>query len=139
MTLPLRSSAGGSVPEVTEIRRILVVDDEPDITEMYQMLFEMHGYLVSTANNGVEALDRVTEAEPDLILSDCMMPKMDGIEFIRQARLIPELASIPIILMSGAPEQHDFSNCVYTLFLQKPVLFDEVLQKIDKLLKEHTR
>ena len=86
---------------MTKVCRILVVDDEPDITEMYQMLLEMHGYLVSTANNGVEALDRVSEAEPDLILSDCMMPKMDGIEFIRRARQIPELASIPIILMSG--------------------------------------
>lgn len=124
---------------VTEIRRILVVDDEPDITETYQILLEMHGYMVLTANNGVEALDRVTEAQPDLILSDCMMPKMDGIEFIRQARLIPELASIPIILMSGAPELHDFSDSLHTLFLQKPILFDEMLHKINELLYAYTR
>lgn len=124
---------------MTEIRRILVVDDEPDITETYQMLLEMHGYVVLTANNGVEALDRVSEAEPDLILSDCMMPKMCGIEFIRQARLIPELALIPIILMSGAPELHDFTDSPHTLFLQKPILFDDMLQEIDKLLEVHTR
>ena len=123
---------------MTKVCRILVVDDEPDITETYQMLLEMHGYLVSTANNGVEALDRVTETEPDLILSDCMMPKMDGIEFIRRARLIPELASIPIILMSGAPELHDFSDRMHTLFLQKPILFDDMLNKINKLLDLHT-
>lgn len=121
-----------------KVPRILVVDDEPDITETYQILFEMHGYLVFTANNGVEALDRVTKAGPDLILSDCMMPKMDGIEFIRRARQIPELASIPIILMSGAPEVHDLSERLHTLFLQKPVLFDELLQKINKLLDGYT-
>lgn len=133
---PFACKRGGSV---TEIRRILVVDDEPDITETYQMLLEMHGYMVSTAKNGLEALDRVNETEPDLILSDCMMPKMCGIEFIRQARLIPELASIPIILMSGAPELHDFSDSLHTLFLQKPILFDDMLHKINELLKEHAR
>ena len=124
---------------MTKVCRILVVDDEPDITETYQMLLEMHGYLVSTANNGIEALDRVTEAGPDLILSDCMMPKMDGIEFIRRARLIPELHFIPIILMSAAPELHDFSDRFHTLFLQKPILFDDMLQKINKLLGVYTR
>ena len=122
---------------MTEMRRILVVDDEPDITDTYKLLFELHGYLVMTAGNGVEALDAVKDMEPDIILSDCMMPKMDGVEFIRRARRIPALASIPVILMSGAPELHDFSGNLHTRVLQKPLLFDEVLQEVKRLLEMH--
>ena len=119
------------------MRRILVIDYKPDITETYQMLLEMHGYMVLTANHGLEALHRENKAEPDLILSDCVMPKMCGIKFIRQARLIPELASISIILMSGAPEPHNFSDSLHKLFLQKPVLFDEMVHQINQLLQKH--
>ena len=119
---------------MTKMPHILVVDDEPDITETYKCILELQGFEVATANIGAEAVGLLTEARPDLIVSDCMMPVMDGIEFVRRAPLIPELSSVPIILMSGAPQHHDFSEKLHTSFMQKPLLFDDLLGEINKLL-----
>jgi CheY-like chemotaxis protein len=116
--------------------RILVVDDEPDITDTYKLLLELHGYEAITASNGAEALALVVQTAPDLILSDCMMPVMDGIEFLRRLRLIPSLGKVPVIMMSGAPELHDLSEGLHTLFLQKPLLFERVHLEIGKLLEK---
>lgn len=121
---------------MTALRRILIVDDEPDTTEIYKLLFELNGYKAVTAGNGVEALDALNHAEPEIILSDCMMPKMDGLEFVRRLRQIPAFATTPVILMSGAPELHDFSNKLHTTFLKKPVLFERVLQEINRILDQ---
>jgi CheY-like chemotaxis protein len=116
---------------------ILVVDDEKDITETYKMLLEFYNYRVVIANNGIDALTVIADTPPDLILSDCMMPQLDGVEFSRRARLIPGLEAIPIILMSGAPELHDLSANSHTLFLHKPLLFDRLILEIEKLLQVH--
>jgi CheY-like chemotaxis protein len=116
---------------------ILVVDDEKDITETYKMLLEFYNYQVVIANNGIEALAIIADITPDLILSDCMMPQLDGVEFARRARLIPGLEAIPIILMSGAPELHDLSTSCYTLFLHKPLFFEKLIEEIEKLLQAH--
>ena len=113
-----------------------MVDDEPDITDTYKLLLELHGFQTVTANNGVEALALVAEFPPDLILSDCMMPVMDGIEFVRRLRLIPAMEKVPVIMMSGAPERHDFSRGSHALFLQKPFLFERILLEINRLVKE---
>ena len=113
---------------------ILVVDDEFDITETYKMLLEFYDYSVSTANNAVEALAIAEEKPFDLILSDCMMPMMDGLEFSRKVRFISGFEEVPIILMSGAPELHDFSRSVHTTFFRKPFVFEKLAKEIEKLL-----
>ncbi len=113
---------------------ILVVDDEIDITETYKMLLEFYEYSVSTANNAVDALAIVKDNPPNLILSDCMMPMMDGVEFSKKVRFITGLKEIPIILMSGAPELHDFSQGMHTTFLPKPLVFEKLIKEIKKLL-----
>lgn len=130
-------------PTVTTIRRgsalnnkllILVVDDEPDITETYAMFLELHGYEVLTANNPVDALQIMSTRMPDLIISDCMMPHMDGVEFSVRVKGNPDSRAIPIILMSGAPELHNLGSPTYELFLRKPVLFDRLMPEIRRLL-----
>ena len=113
---------------------ILVVDDEPDITETYAMFLDLYGYEVVTADNPVEALEIMTTRMPDLIISDCMMPHMDGVEFSVRVKANPDSRPIPIILMSGAPELHDLGSPTYELFLRKPVLFDHLLPEIRRLL-----
>ena len=113
---------------------ILVVDDEPDITETYALFLDLYGYEVVTANNPVEALAMMSSRMPDLIISDCMMPHMDGVEFSVRVKANPDSRPIPIILMSGAPELHDLDSATYELFLRKPVLFDRLLPEIRRLL-----
>jgi two-component system KDP operon response regulator KdpE len=76
---------------------ILVVDDEPRIAEAVTMNLELEGYQVSCASNGQEALRKVTEELPDLIILDVMMPDMDGFETLQKIR---ELSSVPVIMLT---------------------------------------
>jgi adenylate cyclase len=65
---------------------ILVVDDVPDNLDILQMRLESQGYEVSTAGDGVEALEKIRQRLPDLVLLDIMMPKMDGIEAVKRLK-----------------------------------------------------
>ena len=113
---------------------LLVVDDEVDITETYALYFALHGFEVIKANNGFEAVIVVAHRVPDLIISDCMMPTMDGVALSRHLKADPRLLRTPIILMSGAPERHDLRQGSYDLFLLKPVLLERLLGEIRRLL-----
>jgi DNA-binding response OmpR family regulator len=80
---------------------VLVVDDEDNIREMLSMLLEMFGYTVTKAQDGLDALDKIREVQPDLILLDVMMPNMDGISLCKLLRTQPETADLPVIILSG--------------------------------------
>ena len=113
---------------------ILVVDDEVDITETYALYLDFQGFEVLTANNASQALEILSSRTPDLIISDCMMPHMDGVELSRQVKARPETRHTPIILMSGAPQRHDLNSPSYEVFLRKPVFFDQLMPEIQRLL-----
>lgn len=83
----------------------------------------------------MRALEMLGERVPDLIVSDCMMPYMDGVEFSRRVKANPAARHVPVILMSGAPELHDLASPTYEVFLRKPVLLHRLLQEISRLLK----
>jgi len=112
---------------------LLIVDDEFDIAITYSMLFEYHGFRVLTAANGREALAVAAGAAPDLILSDYMMPVMDGAALCHAVRADAALRDKPFILLSagGMPEGTD---APYDLFLKKPVAFDRLLKEVRRLL-----
>lgn len=114
---------------------LLVVDDEVDITETYAMYFELQGFEVIKADHPRQALELMSTRLPDLIISDCMMPYMDGVAFSKQVKADPRTMNTPIILMSGAPERHDLGSQSYDLFLRKPVLLERLLLEMRKLLK----
>lgn len=113
---------------------LLVVDDEVDITATYAIFLSLRGFEVVTADHAVQALELMATMTPDLIISDCMMPYMDGVEFATRVRDNPATRHVPIILMSGAPELHDLDSPAYDLFLRKPVLFERLIPEILRLL-----
>ena len=113
---------------------ILVVDDEVDITETYALYLGLHGFEVITADNAVQALEIMATRVPDLIISDCMMPHMDGVEFSLRIKANPGTRQVPVILMSGAPELHDLASPSYEVFMRKPVLFERLMVEIHRLL-----
>lgn len=88
---------------------VLVVDDDPDKTELLKVALTMEGYEVHTAVNGKEALSAIESVQPDLVVSDVMMPEMDGYELSKRIRENPRTRYIPIILQSAARiEAKDF-------------------------------
>jgi DNA-binding response OmpR family regulator len=78
-------------------KKILVVDDEPRMVQFISMNLKLEGFLVTTASNGYEALEKVTREMPDLIVLDIMMPDMDGFETLKKIR---EISPIPVIFLS---------------------------------------
>ncbi len=81
--------------------RVLVVDDDPWILRMVSATLEKKSYVVDTARDGRQALERARSARPDVIITDVMMPVMDGWQFVQQLRGIPELATIPVIFLTA--------------------------------------
>jgi two-component system cell cycle response regulator len=88
---------------------VLVVDDDPDKSELLKVALSMEGYEVRTAANGREALSAIESFQPDLVVSDIMMPEVNGYELARRIRENPRTRYIPIILQSAARiEAKDF-------------------------------
>ena len=86
---------------------ILVVDDVPDNVDILQMRLESQGYEVVTAGDGVEALEKIRELLPDLVLLNIMMPKMDGIETVKQIKADGSLPFIPVLLVTARADAKD--------------------------------
>ena len=86
----------------------MVVEDDPDTREMVETFLDFEGYAVCTAKHGLDALDRLRDQRPCLILLDVMMPVMDGIAFARELRRRPDpdIAFTPILLLTAVPNAH---------------------------------
>ncbi len=92
---------------MVESRTVLVIDDDPVIVKLLQVNFEMEGYAVIAADNGVSGLARARDDQPDLIILDVMMPGMNGLDVARYLRLSDTTAAIPIILLSAKAQAND--------------------------------
>jgi CheY-like chemotaxis protein len=112
--------------------RILVVDDEPDQRFLLRRIFERAGHEVLEAVNGTAALRAVGESRPDLVVTDVMMPVMDGVELIRRLRGDPATARIPILAASADTMLAGDADAV----MPKPYSWRDLLAVADALLKE---
>lgn len=85
--------------------KILIVDDEPDIIEFISYNLKSKGYLIETANNGVEAIRKAKTFRPDLILLDMMMPVKDGLTTLKELRIMPDFEEIPVIFLTAMRDE----------------------------------
>jgi DNA-binding response OmpR family regulator len=85
---------------------VLVVDDERNVTQLARLYLTENGFYVDTASNGIEALEKVSQSRPDIIVLDLMMPGMDGFETCRQLRSSPD-GDIPIIMLTARGDDVD--------------------------------
>ncbi len=88
-------------------KKILAVDDEKHIVRLVQVNLERAGYQVVTANDGKEALEKVTAENPDLVVLDVMMPYMDGFEVLQNMRRNPATRDIPVIMLTAKAQDAD--------------------------------
>ncbi len=117
------------------MKTILVVDDEFGIGEVLEAILTDDGYRVVTAINGRHALERLAGNRVDLILSDLMMPVMDGGDLREALKADPRYRDIPFVLMCSLPEaaiQNRVSS--YSAFLHKPFRVGDICSIIEKLL-----
>lgn len=86
---------------------VLVVDDDPVIQTLLRLNFEMEGYRVLLAADGVEALDRTRSEKPNIVILDVMMPKMDGLQVATTLKADADTADIPIVMLSAKAQTSD--------------------------------
>ena len=119
-------------------KRLLIVDDEPNLLRAVDAVLRGAGFETSTARNGREALLSVAQRMPDLIVSDIRMPGMDGYALARRLRSVPNYALIPIVFLSAKDERQDriegFRSGV-DVYLTKPFEPDELVAVINNLLQ----
>jgi CheY-like chemotaxis protein len=119
-------------------RRILVVDDDRDLRTTVAQVLQDEGYHVAEASNGKEALERLHEGPaPDLLLLDLMMPVMNGEQFRQEQRKEPQLARIPVVVMTAAGSRVNdrIAAIAPAAVLQKPVGLDDLLGTIALVLE----
>src|SRR5215213_11080032 len=119
---------------------LLIVEDVPDILRLLEETLKFKGYNAVTARNGQEALDLIQRERPALVITDIMMPKLDGFGLVHRLRLNPETRDLPVIFLTAtyvALEDKAFAlNIGATRFIEKPVNFDKFLGTIQELLSQ---
>ncbi len=118
-------------------KKILVVDDEPDIADSLKLRLDMAGYDVVTAVNGQEAVEKARSEKPDLILLDLMMPKMDGYEVCHVLRSNEDTKKTPVVVLTALQMVGDIDKAFEAGandYISKPFTNERLLAKIQKLL-----
>lgn len=121
---------------------LLVVEDVPNILELLTVTLKFKGYPVISAINGEEALQIIDQERPALIITDILMPKMDGFQLVQRLRTDPKTSHIPIIILSATyvtPEDREFAlKLGAARFLEKPVDTEDFLLTIAEVLTART-
>jgi CheY-like chemotaxis protein len=87
--------------------KILVVEDDPLMSRMYQKIFTFEGYQVEMAGDGQEGLEKARSVKPNLILLDIMMPKMNGLEVLEKLKADPDVKAIPVVMLTNLAGTQD--------------------------------
>lgn len=120
--------------------KIMLVEDDPLLVNLYNMAFKDAGFDVETAFDGKAALEKLVEMErkPTLVLSDIMMPKMNGLEFLKKIKEVPELKNIPVILLTNMGKDHDVEEGLglgaVAYIIKSEYLPKEVVAKVKEIV-----
>jgi len=129
-------------------KKIMIIDDEPDIRIYLVTLLEDHGYNACSPEEGVSAIEFVKREKPDLIFMDVMMPGQSGISIYKELQKCSDLKNIPVVMMSGAPFFVEFTPEGFremandeaiplpSEFIDKPVQIDFFIKVVKKLAGE---
>jgi two-component system alkaline phosphatase synthesis response regulator PhoP len=120
-------------------KKILVVDDEPDLVETVRYPLEMEGYQVLVAYNGEEGLNQARKDSPDLIILDLMLPKLDGYKVCRLLKFDERYKHIPILMLTAKTQEKDRLLGKETgadEYMTKPFDIDQLLEKVKSYLSK---
>jgi two-component system alkaline phosphatase synthesis response regulator PhoP len=128
---------------MTQPAKILLVDDDPVFVDATKMVLESK-YQVITAQDGDEGLEKARKLKPDLILLDIIMPTKDGFQVCKQLKKDPELASIPVVMLTSFAQHKGETNIPVEAgleleaegYLEKPISPEALLQQVRSMLKK---
>jgi two-component system, chemotaxis family, response regulator PixH len=120
-----------------DLKKILVVEDEPDTAEMFSEMLRMRGYRVYKAYGSASAMRQLMLDKPDAVMLDIMMPDISGLEVLRFMRRDPALDEIPVIVVSAKGLLSDIKigmDAGATVYLTKPVAFSELIRAVESVI-----
>ncbi len=121
----------------TKAAKVLVIDDEAEITQIIEAFLENAGYVVTTENSSVMGIERAKEIKPDLILLDIMMPNMDGYEICDELKKNADTKNIPVIFLTGKDSRDDQGRSFQVggdMFVKKPFSCERLLEIVNIVL-----
>jgi len=123
---------------MNKIYKILIVDDEASNILFLKSILEIEGYIVFTANSGMQSLNFIKQNRPDLILIDIMMPTMDGIEVLDKIKSNPETKDIPVIIITASMEDKYKEESIKlgaSAFITLPISRQVILEIVGNIFK----
>jgi DNA-binding response OmpR family regulator len=120
-------------------RRVLLIEDEPNIIEAIRFLLSREGWTVDTHADGTDAVELVTSSRPDLVILDMMLPGRSGMDILRDLRALPDLAGMPILMLTARGQLRDrdmAEKAGVNRFMTKPFSNAEVLTAVRDLLAQ---
>ena len=118
-------------------KTVLIIEDEADAAELFAEMMRVSGFRVRKTSSSAPALSMMTEEKPDIVLLDIMMPEISGLDILRQMRLDPGLANIPVVVVSAKSMPVDIRNGLEagaSTYLTKPVGFLELKEAVERAL-----
>lgn len=116
--------------------KILIVEDDPLISRMYQKIFTFEGYEVEMAADGEEGWEKIKKVKPTLVLLDIMMPKMNGLQVLEKIKLDPEVKAIPIVMLTNLAGVQDAETALAKGAIKYIVKSEHEPQEITTMVKE---
>ncbi|NDC87724.1 MAG: DNA-binding response regulator [Bacteroidetes bacterium] len=121
---------------------VLIVDDEEDIVDLLSYNLKKAGFRISTAADGKEGIERAQADQPDVIILDIMMPRMDGLEACRRIRADAVLRSTPILILTARSEEQDHVESLDVgadIYLPKPISIPVLISQTKALVRQSER
>lgn len=120
-----------------EQKKIIIIEDEPDTVEMFSEMMRLSGYQVLKLYQSSSAFDLIAAEMPDAVVLDIMMPEVSGLDLLRELRAAPELADIPVVVVSamGLPKDIQLGlDAGASVYLTKPVTYQELSEAVRDIL-----
>ncbi len=117
--------------------KILVVDDEPDITASFQSFFGKRGFLVNTTASGKDALDIIKTSQPDLVFLDLTLSEMHGTEVLKELRQYDKKTKVIVVTghtLESEREDQEFQSLGISAYLNKPIILEKLLEIVQSVL-----
>ena len=118
-------------------KKVLIVDDEPNIVLSVEFLMQREGHEVVTAGDGQEAMDVLAAARPDLMILDVMMPRKNGFEVCAEVRTDPEMSGMPILMLTAKGREAEMKKGLSLgadAYITKPFSTHDLVTKVNELL-----
>ncbi|MCM2272141.1 MAG: response regulator [candidate division Zixibacteria bacterium] len=122
--------------------KVLVVDDEPEITEIVETFLTEAGYTVSVENHSRQAIAKAIQFKPDVVILDIMMPELDGYAICQEIKQDPKLANVPIIFLTGKDRNDDMGRSFKAggdMFIKKPFSCERLLEIVNLVVMSTSR